>query len=105
MNQWDDVSKEDFRDETMSFLVDVLGLDAAKKIIEIFGGDSIYVPKAESIIRTVRDRRIYKDFKQKNYSYRALGAKYHLSVPHIRVIINTQRKMLSTSKEHQMELF
>jgi len=105
MSHWDDVSKEDFNDETMSFLVDVIGLDAAKKIIEIFGGESIYVPKAESVIRMVRDRSIYKDFKEKGYHYREIAARYNLTTRHVRVIIKAQKRNKHDIKGQQLEMF
>lgn len=86
---WDDVEIADFKDE-MSLIAETLGLDAAKKIIELCGGDSFYVPKAESVIRYVRDRRIYKEFKA-GKRYRELARKYDLTTRHVRVIIKAQK--------------
>ncbi len=105
MSHWDDVSKEDFKDETMSLLVEVLGLEATKKIVEIFGGDSVYVPKAESVIRMGRDRRIYKEFKEKGYRYRELASIYNLTTRHVREIIRTQKRINLKIKEEQLEIF
>lgn len=106
MNHWDDVSIDDFKkDEALSLLVEILGLEATKKIIEIFGGDSVYVPKAESVIRMGRDRRIYKEFKEKGYSYQDLATKYNLTKRHVRVIIKAQRRRNCKIKESQLEIF
>jgi Mor family transcriptional regulator len=105
MNLWDDISMDDLKEDDISLLAGIVGMDAFKKIIEVFGGDSVYIPKVESVIRMGRDRMIYKEFKEKYYSYRALGVKYNLSIPHVRVIIKTQRKLKFKIKERQLELF
>ncbi|MBA3009748.1 MAG: hypothetical protein KKF12_12130 [Proteobacteria bacterium] len=106
MNPWDDVSKEDFQDDTtMSLLVETLGLEATKKVVEIFGGDSVYVPKAESVIRMGRDRKIYREHKEKRISYQELAARYNLTTRHVRAIIKEQKKIGDRIKEEQLELF
>lgn len=105
MTFWDDVELTDFKDD-MSLIAETLGIDAAKKIIEICGGDSLYIPKAESVIRYVRDRRIYKDFKS-GKDYRELAQKYGLTTRHIRVIVREQKSgdPKSGSIPKQIELF
>lgn len=105
MTLWDDVAKEDFRDETMSMIVGIVGLTAAKRIVEMLGGDSVYVPKAESVIRMARDRRIYNEFKANGFHYRELADKYNLTPRHVRAIIKTQRKIQNKIKEKQLEMF
>ena len=105
MSLWDDISIDDFKDDDISLLVDIVGLAVLKKIIETFGGDSIYVPKAESVIRQGRDRRIYKEFQEKDISYKGLAAKYNLTTRHIRDIINVQKRLKWKIHEKQLELF
>ena len=104
MTFWDDVEITDFKDD-MSLIAEALGIDAAKKIVEICGGDSLYIPKAESVIRYVRDRRIYRDHKSGKH-YRELAQQYGLTPRHIRVIIKEQRTIDSKgTTARQMEFF
>ncbi|MCG8643324.1 MAG: hypothetical protein MI862_26595 [Desulfobacterales bacterium] len=103
---WDDVAITDFdRDETLSLLVEILGLETFKRLVEVFGGDSVYIPKAESVIRIGRDRRIWIEYKTEGYSYRALAARYNLTTRHIRGIIRYQRRINSKINETQLEMF
>lgn len=108
MNHWDDVSIEDFQDDkdsTMSLLVEILGLEITKKVVEIFGGDSVYIPKAESVIRMGRDRRIYIEHKENGISYQELASRYNLTTRHVRAIINNQELFRKIIKEQQLDLF
>ncbi|MBU2482531.1 MAG: hypothetical protein KJ760_15715, partial [Proteobacteria bacterium] len=75
------------------------------KYIEIFGGDSVYVPKAESVIRMGRDRKIYREFKEKNVSIDELAARYGLTPRHIRVILQDQKRLNRQVNEKQLEMF
>ncbi len=109
MSFWDNISVDDFEDSDIALLIDIVGLKIFKRIIETFGGDSFYVPKAESIIRQGRDRQIYKEFRKKGLSYKGLAKKYKLTVSHIRVIINAQQKTYRQASKlkpaKQMKLF
>lgn len=103
MGHWDDIQIDDFRDETMSLIVDIVGLDAAKRIVEIFGGESVYVPKAESLIRWVRDRRIREEFAA-GAGYLDLAKKYNLTSRYVRGIVRAARTPRVVN-EAQMDLF
>lgn len=104
MDFWERIEKEDFKDD-MALLVEVVGLAAAKKIVEIFGGDSIYVPKSESVIRMARDRQIYQEFNGRNV--RDLMQQYNLTARHIRGIIGEQKaqRPKAGAKEEELSLF
>ena len=103
MSLWDDISIDDFDDGAMVVLIDTVGLQAAKKLVEIFGGDEFYFPKAESVIRAARNRRIYKEFT--GYNHRVLALKYNLTARYIRLIVDEQRSIKPKAKEKQLELF
>lgn len=106
MNHWDDVTEDDFKkDEDMYLLVSEIGLEAAKKIVEIWGGDSVYIPKPESVIRMVRDRRIWSEFSDKGVEYDELAARYNLTPRHVREIIRVQRRLNRKIIEQQLEMF
>ncbi|MCG8643219.1 MAG: hypothetical protein MI862_26070 [Desulfobacterales bacterium] len=103
---WDDVTIADFdRDETLSLLVEILGLEAFKRLVEVFGGDSVYIPNAKSITRIGRDRRIYIEWKTEGCSYKALADRHNLTTRHIRDIIRDQRRINRKINETQLEMF
>ena len=106
LNLWDKVTIKDFTGD-MADLAGAIGVPAVKKIIEIYGGDSLYCLKSETIIRAVRDRRVNEEFT--GFNYRELAKQYNLSVQQIRNIVQEQRsKKKSHSQtpiEKQMNLF
>lgn len=103
MSQWDDVSVADFGGDTMAVVAETIGIEPTKKLIEAFGGEMIYVPKAESVVREGRDRRIYEEFDGVNY--RELSKKYNLTTGHVRKIIHEQRLKKPKGQYRQDELF
>lgn len=103
MNLWDEIKDVDFEGDTMALLIRLVGLPAAKKLVEVFGGDVFYFPKVESVIRTARNRRIYKEFT--GYNHRELASKYNLTTRYVRDIVQEQRRVNPKSKEQQLNLF
>lgn len=76
--------------EYISQLADIVGLEPMKRIIEVFGGDTLYIPMPKSVMRPTRDQLIYHQFNGRNY--RELAGIYNLSVRQIRNIIQQQRE-------------
>lgn len=74
----------DYRD-----IVDALGMDVFLALTDLCGGQSLYIPKPESLRRDGRDREIRARFNGGNY--RALAAQFRLSERQIRKIINGTR--------------
>lgn len=70
-------------------LVDALGMDVFLALTDLCGGQSLYIPKPESLRRDGRDREIRARFNGGNY--RALAAQFRLSERQIRKIINGTR--------------
>ncbi len=104
MDLWDEITDQDFDDDSMALLVEVVGLEMAKKIVAALGGDAVYVPKVESVIRMARNRRICKEFT--GFNHKDLAAKYDLTTRHIRKIIDKHREVSPKCKvEKQMTLF
>ena len=102
MIQWDDIDIKDLEGDMVD-VAETLGLSVAKQLIRIFGGESIYFPKAESVIRASRDRQIYKDFN--GFNLRQLSCQYNLTTRQIRTIIQEQRKKSPKSKHYELNLF
>ncbi|SDU27114.1 Mor transcription activator family protein [Desulfobacula phenolica] len=102
MSQWDEIEIDDLEGDMID-IAETIGLSAAKKLLTVFGGESIYIPKPESVIRSLRDRKIYQEFKNDNY--RQLAARYNLTTRQIRAIIKEQRSRNPKSGFHEQELF
>lgn len=103
MDLWDEITNKDFEDDSMALLVEVAGLETAKKIVAALGGDSLYVPKVESVIRLARNRRINKEFT--GFNHKELAIKYGLTTRHIRKIVDKQLSHHSEINEKQLTLF
>ena len=75
---------EEYRD-----IAEAIGLEAFTQLTLRCGGQSLYIPKRESLERNARDRDIRARFNGDNY--RALAAQFRLSERQIRKIINGTR--------------
>jgi len=65
-------------------IYDCIGEKAYEQLVKKFGGLSIYIAKADSVIRSARDEKIRRDFNGYNFKY--LVTKYNLSERTIRSI-------------------
>lgn len=61
-----------------------IGVHNLIKLAEYAGGASIYIPKADTLIRPIRDKKIKEEFN--GYNHLQLAKKYNLSVRWIREI-------------------
>ena len=75
---------EEYRD-----IVDTIGMEAFTQLTLLCGGQSLYIPKRESLERGARARDIRARFDGGNY--RALAVQSRLSARPIRKIINGSR--------------
>lgn len=75
---------EEYRD-----IAEAIGMEAFTQLTLLCGGQSLYIPKRESLERNARDRDIRARFDGGNY--RALAAQFRLSERQIRKIINGTR--------------
>ena len=82
------IRKEDIPEEYQD-IVEALGLDTFLRLVTLCGGQSLYIPKLDSLERDGRDREIRARFNGANY--RALAAQFRLSERQIRKIINGTR--------------
>lgn len=70
-------------------IVDDLGLENFLKLCRLCGGQDLYVPKIESLMREGRNREIRSRFDGANY--RILARQFRLSERQIRTIINGKK--------------
>ena len=67
-------------------IYDALGADAFFKLVGLCGGQSLYLPKLDSLEREGRNRELRARFNGGNY--RALAAQFRLSERQVRKILN-----------------
>ena len=82
------IRPEDIPEEYQD-IAEALGMDCFLRLIHLCGGQSLYLPKLDSLEREGRDREIRARFNGGNY--RALAAQFRLSERQIRKIINGSR--------------
>lgn len=67
-------------------LAETVGLEAYRKLVENYGGSSIYINKIDTVTRSERNNEIRRKFNGSNY--RELAKEYGFSETGIRKIIN-----------------
>lgn len=98
VTEWlDEISIEDIP-QNYQPLAKAIGIKALMLLAQEVGGTTLYVPKAESLVQEVRDRKIRAEFNGSNY--RELARKYNLSESWVRRIVREE-----ASREGQMSLF
>ena len=78
------LSKEDIP-EFLQNLVDIMGIEAFIRLIEEYGGSSIYIPNEKSILKPIRNRLSKKHFNGNNY--KELSKEFKISEMQIRNIV------------------
>ena len=79
------VRRADIPEEYLD-IYDELGAIAFLKLVRLCGGQSVYLPKLDSLEREGRNREIRARFDGGNY--RALAAQFRLSERQVRKILN-----------------
>lgn len=85
MTESADVTLDDLNEEQLQ-VVEVIGLEAYKRLIHYYAGTSIYIPKFSEIERRKRNEKIRIEY-EKNGDIKVLALKYGLSEIQIRTII------------------
>lgn len=73
--------------EGLKDVVEIIGVEAAYKLSEKFGGQVLYLPKIDSLIKRLRDESIKQDYKN-GVSFNQLCQDYNLSFSQVRAICN-----------------
>ncbi|MFA5105236.1 MAG: Mor transcription activator family protein [Candidatus Margulisiibacteriota bacterium] len=76
--------------ENLKELSEVIGVEALLKLVDSFGGESIYINKRETVDRWSRNCRIRSEFTGANY--RELARLHGLTVAMIRNIVDNKHK-------------
>ena len=90
-------------DEEQRVLAELIGLEAFKSLVRAFNSTSIYIPKIESLEKTVRDELIKEEFDGSNY--KELALKYGLTETWIRnIVLDKAKEIKARPIDGQMNL-
>ena len=103
MGELDRVQMSDL-DEEQQQVAELIGLDNYKRLVNVFGGLSIYIPKADAWERMARDEQIRAEFD--GYNFKELAGRYGLTEVRIRSIVSdTMREVRARPMGGQKSLF
>ncbi len=85
-----EISPEDLPEpyRTLSYQV---GINVVITIAELYQGAALYLPKLDSTLALIRDRKIREEFN--GYNYRELALKYRLTERWVREIVENEKKI------------
>ena len=91
-------------DEDQKKIAELVGMEGFRNLVRTFGGTSIYIPKVESLEKTVRDQRIREEFDGSNY--KELAMRYGLTETWIRsIVLDKIREIREKPLEGHMSIF
>ncbi len=91
MNYIDKITLDDLEGEQKE-LAELLGLEKYIELVKTYGGTSLYILKADTVAKNIRDEAIRNEFRG---DYKSLALKYGISVSLVREIINKKYKDIS----------
>lgn len=89
----DEIRIEDLH-PSYQMLADIVGIDNAIRIGARLGGSPLYIPKLDSALLKIRNRKITEEFNGHNYFY--LARKHNLTERQIREIVARGRTEAKT---------
>lgn len=102
MSAMDNLQLEDL-DEERQQVARLIGLDNFKKLMEVYGGVYLYIPKADKLERIERNEQIRAEFN--GYNFRELARKYDLTEVSIRSIVSDKvREVRARPMDGQLSL-
>lgn len=102
MSEWE-IRREDLT-EAQRDVADLIGIENYRKLVDIYAGELIYIPKADSFDRLVRNQKIVDEFDGTNTG--ELARRYNLTPVTIRRIVDEKRKSLMLAPlEGQISMF
>lgn len=102
MDYIDQITLDDL-DEEKQQLAELIGIENYRKILRVFPGADLYVPKMEELKIMFRNAAIRRAFDGKNY--KQLAAQFDLSERTIRGIVSGEkRKLKLVPPEGQLKL-
>ncbi len=102
MSALEKVKLEDL-DQDQQQVAELIGLENYKKLMNVYGGMSVYIPKADRLERMEQNDKIRAEFD--GYNFRELAQKYGLTEVSIRSIVSDKVQQLRARPlDGQMQL-
>lgn len=102
MSAVDSVRLTDLNDEQQQ-VAELIGLDNFKRLMSVFGGVNLYIPKVDKLERMERNDSIQAEFN--GYNFRELAQKYGLTEVSIRSIVSDKvREVRARPMDGQLSL-
>lgn len=79
-------------DEEKRQLAELIGIENYRKILRVYPGGTLYIPKMDDIRLMIRNEKIRKEFNGKNYNQ--LAGAFDLSERTIRDIVYEEKRRL-----------
>lgn len=100
----EDITLDDLKEEQLE-VVEIIGLESYKKLIQYYAGTTIYIPKLSDIERRLRNEKIRDEYKE-NGDFKMLALKYSLTENQIRnIVIDMYRAKKDCPVEGQISIF
>lgn len=96
---WIDELAADDLPEPYRQIAQLVGVQNTVRLADSFGGTHLYLPKVESALRALRDRKIREEFN--GYNHKELAKKYVLTEKWVREIVSS----LEVRDPNQLDLF
>lgn len=71
-------------------LLEVLDPESIYNLMKTYGGDTLFIPKVDSILKMERNQKIINDFNS-GLSCKQLAKKYDVTTRHIRKLLEEKR--------------
>lgn len=84
-----DVSQEQLP-EVYQEMAAIIGVEPTMQLAQVFSGNSVYFPKLDRSLLTLRNQAIRRDFNGANI--KELARRWGLSARHVRHIVNPPRR-------------
>lgn len=89
MDEWMKVIVREDVPEQYHAMIDAIGLEPFLHLVQTHGGTYFYIPKADVVLRRIRDDKIKAEFDGGNY--KALAVKFSLTEISIRRIVESDK--------------
>ena len=93
------VELEDLSEEQRA-IMELVGWEVYKQLVLHYGGQGLYIAKADTIMRAARDREIKALFNGSNYA--VLASRYNLSIRAVRDIVDGSELHSQFLKKNQV---
>lgn len=93
-----DITEADIRHPLVRELIDAVGLDGALRLVDTFGGSTLYIPQLEKTLAACRDRHIRAEYNGTNT--KRLASTYGVSDSWVMRVVGEAGKLTG-----QMDMF